>query len=190
MEEWKTYKLGDLINIQSGGTPNKAIASYWGGNIPWISAKTMYVDFITDSDLYITEEGLKKGSKLAPVGSILLLTRGSGLFNRIPVCMVNEEVAYNQDIKCITVKDNSVTSNIFMFFWLYSQKDTLSGILETTGIGAGKIDTNRFLDIDVQLPGLKTQQRYIQFCSAILEKIEVNKRINDNLFYLNNTLAA
>ena len=181
MEDLKTYKLGDLVSIQSGGTPNKAIASYWGGNIPWISAKTMYVDFITDSDLYITEEGLKNGSKLAPVGSILLLTRGSGLFNRIPVCMVNNEVAYNQDIKCITVKENSFTSNLFIFYWLYSHKELLSGILETTGIGAGKIDTSRLLDIDVHLPDLETQHRYIQICSSILEKIEVNKRINDNL---------
>ena len=190
MEDLKTYKLGDLVSIQSGGTPNKAIASYWGGNIPWISAKTMYVDFITDSDLYITEEGLKNGSKLAPVGSILLLTRGSGLFNRIPVCMVNNEVAYNQDIKCITVKENSFTSNLFIFYWLYSHKELLSGILETTGIGAGKIDTSRLLDIDVHLPDLETQHRYIQICSSILEKIEVNKRINDNLVSITPNLAA
>ena len=181
MKEWKTYKLGDLINIQSGGTPNKAISAYWGGGIPWISAKTMYVDFITDSDLHITEEGLKNGSKLAPIGSILLLTRGSGLFNRIPVCLVKEPVAYNQDIKCITVKDSSITSNTFMFFWLYSQKELLSGILETTGIGAGKIDTCRLLDINVLLPDIETQSKFIQFCSSILEKIEVNKQINDNL---------
>ena len=181
MKEWKTYKLGDLINIQSGGTPNKAISAYWGGGIPWISAKTMYVDFITDSDLHITEEGLKNGSKLAPIGSILLLTRGSGLFNRIPVCLVKEPVAYNQDIKCITVKDGSITSNAFMFFWLYSQKELLSGILETTGIGAGKIDTCRLLDINVLLPDIETQSKFIQFCSSILEKIEVNKQINDNL---------
>ena len=181
MKEWKTYKLGDLINIQSGGTPNKAVTAYWGGNIPWISAKTMYVDFITDSDIHITEEGLKKGSKLAPVGSILLLTRGSGLFNRIPVCLVKESVAYNQDIKCITVKDGSITSNPFLFFWLYSQKDLLSGILETTGIGAGKIDTGRLLDINVKLPDIETQNKFIQFCSSILDKIEINKRINDNL---------
>ena len=181
MKEWKTYKLGDLINIQSGGTPNKAVTAYWGGNIPWISAKTMYVDFITDSDIHITEEGLKNGSKLAPVGSILLLTRGSGLFNRIPVCLVKEAVAYNQDIKCITVKDNSITSNTFIFFWLYSQKELLSGILETTGIGAGKIDSGRLLDINVTLPDIETQNKFILLCSSIFEKIEINKQINDNL---------
>ena len=181
MKEWKTYKLGDLINIQSGGTPNKAVSAYWGGNIPWISAKTMYVDFITDSDIHITEEGLKNGSKLAPVGSILLLTRGSGLFNRIPVCLVKEAVAYNQDIKCITVKDNSITSNTFIFFWLYSQKELLSGILETTGIGAGKIDSGRLLDINVTLPDIETQNKFTLLCSSIFEKIEINKQINDNL---------
>ena len=100
MEEWKEYKLGDLIVLSSGGTPNKSNSSYWGGDIPWISAKAMYDDYLYSSDMTITREGLNNGSKLAPVNSILLLTRGSGLFNRIPVCLVKREMAFNQDHYC------------------------------------------------------------------------------------------
>ena len=181
MSEWKTYRLGDIIQLKSGGTPDKSNPDYWGGSIPWISAKSMYDDFISTSDLFITEEGLQAGSKIAKKGSILLLTRGSGLFNRIPVCYVVSDVAYNQDDKNIVLKKEDVTSIKFLYYWLYGNKELLSSMLETTGIGAGKIDTKRFLNLSISLPSQKEQARYIHLMDLLFDKIELNRRINANL---------
>jgi len=181
MEEWKEYKLGDLIKLSSGGTPDKNNDSYWGGAIPWISAKSMYDDYLYSSDLTITNEGLVNGSRIAPVNSILLLTRGSGLFNRIPVCLVKKEMAFNQDVKCLESKDQDVVSNLFLYYWLMGNKHEISAIIETTGIGAGKIDTERLKNIKVKLPPVRTQKALVQFAESIMLKIEVNRRINDNL---------
>lgn len=96
--DWTFRPLGELVNFASGGTPSKHKAEYWIGDIPWISAKSLKNERIKTSDLFISEDGLNAGSKLAPCGSILLLTRGSGLFNGIPVGLVEKEVAFNQDI--------------------------------------------------------------------------------------------
>lgn len=181
MSEWKTYRLGDIIQLKSGGTPDKSNPDYWGGSIPWISAKSMYDDFISTSDLFITEEGLQAGSKIAKKDSILLLTRGSGLFNRIPVCYVVSDVAYNQDVKNIVLKQEDVTSIKFLYYWLYGNKELLSSMLETTGIGAGKIDTKRFLNLSISLPSQKEQARYIHLMDLLFDKIELNRRINANL---------
>ena len=92
--EWTYRPLGELVSFASGGTPSKKRDDYWGGTIPWISAKTLKTENIDTSDLFITEEGLKAGSKIAPKGSILLLTRGSGLFNGIPIARVEKESRY------------------------------------------------------------------------------------------------
>ena len=181
MEEWKEYKLGDLIVLSSGGTPNKSNSSYWGGDIPWISAKAMYDDYLYSSDMTITREGLNNGSKLAPVNSILLLTRGSGLFNRIPVCLVKREMAFNQDVKCIESINQNIVSTLFLFYWLMGNKQEISNILETTGIGAGKIDTERLKGIHIKLPPIQIQQVLIKFAESLMLKIEVNRRINENL---------
>ena len=181
MEEWKEYKLGDLIKLSSGGTPDKKNDSYWGGAIPWISAKSMYDDYLYSSDLTITNEGLINGSRIAPVNSILLLTRGSGLFNRIPVCLVKKEMAFNQDVKCLESKNQDIVSNLFLFYWLMGNKHEISAILETTGIGAGKIDTERLKNIKINLPPVRTQKALVQFAESIMLKIEVNRRLNDNL---------
>ena len=181
MEEWKEYKLGDLIALNSGGTPDKNNKSYWDGNISWISAKYMYDDYLYSSELKISQEGLANGSRLAPKGSILLLTRGSGLFNRIPVCYTMRDLAYNQDVKCIESSNKELVSTEFLFYWLMGNKDSISAILETTGIGAGKIDTNRLKNIRISLPSKNYQQALIEFAKSLMYKIEVNRRINDNL---------
>ena len=180
MEEWKEYKLGDLIALNSGGTPDKNNKSYWEGNIPWISAKYMYDDYLYSSELKISQEGLANGSRLAPKGSILLLTRGSGLFNRIPVCYTMRDLAYNQDVKCIESCNKELVSTEFLFYWLMGNKDSISAILETTGIGAGKIDTNRLKNIRISLPSKKYQQALIEFAKSLMYKIEINRLINDN----------
>ena len=181
MGEWETYKLGDLVNLYSGGTPNKANALFWDGDIPWISAKSMYEDYLETSDTFITELGLKNGTRLAKKGTILLLTRGSGLFNRIPVCWALRDLAYNQDVKNIVSKNESLVSTEYLYYWLYGNKDAISSILETTGIGAGKIDTERFLNLEVSLPSLNKQGHILRTIKPLFDKITLNNRINHNL---------
>ena len=173
-------KLGDLVDLYSGGTPNKSILEYWDGSIPWISAKSMYEDFLSSSDLYISEAGLRAGSRLAKKGSILLLTRGSGLFNRIPVCWTLSDVAFNQDVKNIKSKDEGIVMSQYLFYWLYAHKSDISAILETTGIGAGKIDTERLLSMSVLLPGISEQEQIIRAIKPFFDIISLNNRINHN----------
>lgn len=131
--KWVTRPLGELVQFTSGGTPSKKKTDYWIGNIPWISAKTLKSERISTSDLFISEDGLNAGSKLAPRGSILLLIRGSGLFNGIPVGLVEREVAFNQDIKCLD--SCSEVENKFIFYWLISQQKYLMAKVGVTGIG-------------------------------------------------------
>ena len=176
--EW--IPLGDIVNLSSGGTPDKKQPAYWDGEIPWISAKTLTGDTVTTSNLFITEEGLHAGSKLAPVGSILLLTRGSGLFKRIPLAIVNAPVAYNQDVKCMTSKVTTIT-NEYVFFALKALSPELTNMLETTGIGAGKLATDRLLDMPIPVLSHDEREKAVSFFSALSRKIMINNRINDYL---------
>ena len=171
--------LGELVSFSSGGTPSKRNPLYWNGNIPWISAKTMKDERISTSELMITEEGLAAGSRLAPVGSLLLLTRGSGLFNGIPICIVERPVAFNQDVKCLEPK-NSVSSK-YIFYWFKSQEAYLKAKLDVTGIGAGKFDTKFLAELPVPVPDMEIQLKIVLIADAISERIIANQRINDNL---------
>ena len=176
---WETRPLGELVKFSSGGTPSKKNPEYWNGTIPWISAKTMKDERISTSDLMITEDGLASGSKLAPIGSLLLLTRGSGLFNGIPLCIVGQPVAFNQDVKCI--ESYTDVSNQFIFYWLKSQEQYLKAKLEVTGIGAGKFDTKFLQGLNVPVPPKEERDKIVAIVEALSKKIIVNAKINDNL---------
>lgn len=177
--KWVTRPLGELVRFSSGGTPSKKRADYWKGNIPWISAKTLKSERITTSDLFISEAGLNTGSKIAPRGSILLLIRGSGLFNGIPVGLVEREVAFNQDIKCLN--SCSEVENRFIFYWLISQQRYLMAKVGVTGIGAGKFDLDFLQKLEVPIPSKQERTQIVAFIDALSNKIELNHRINDIL---------
>ena len=177
--EWTYRPLGELVSFASGGTPSKKRDDYWGGTIPWISAKTLKTENIDTSDLFITEEGLKAGSKIAPKGSILLLTRGSGLFNGIPISRVEKDVAFNQDIKCLD--SYGEVENEFIFYWLLSQKDYLMAKVGVTGIGAGKFDLDFLQKLMIPIPSERERKSIVGFASSISEKIRCNAKVNDNL---------
>ena len=178
--EWTYRPLGELVSFASGGTPSKKRDDYWGGTIPWISAKTLKTENIDTSDLFITEEGLKAGSKIAPKGSILLLTRGSGLFNGIPIARVEKDVAFNQDIKCLD--SYGEVENEFIFYWLLSQKDYLMAKVGVTGIGAGKFDLDFLQKLMIPIPSERERKSIVGFASSISEKIRCNAKVNDNLY--------
>ena len=177
--KWTYRPLGELVSFASGGTPSKKRDDYWGGTIPWISAKTLKTENIDTSDLFITEEGLKAGSKIAPKGSILLLTRGSGLFNGIPIARVEKDVAFNQDIKCLD--SYGEVENEFIFYWLLSQKDYLMAKVGVTGIGAGKFDLDFLQKLMIPIPSERERKSIVGFANSISEKIRCNAKVNDNL---------
>lgn len=177
--DWKEVCLGDITKWSSGGTPSKSNPLYWGGTIPWISAKNMPDGWLDDAEPKITELGLDNGSKLAPQNSILMLVRGSGLYNRRYICITRQEVAFNQDVKCIETTDECLPE--FLYYWLRGNDTNLFSLLETTGIGAGKFDTKRLQQMCVMLPPLEEQKKIVSLFRSFDDKIELNNKINENL---------
>jgi len=163
--EWEKERLGEITSWSSGGTPSKANIEYWGGTIPWMSAKTMRGTSFSHSNLCISEKGLKTGSKLANKGDLLPLVRGSMLWNKIPVGIAKKNLAFNQDVKCISPKQEKISSR-FLLFWFSAHENMLLHMVTGTGIGAGKLDTNELTSLKISLPPLTEQQKIAQILST------------------------
>ena len=171
---WTNKKLGEITSWASGGTPPKDNALFWDGDIPWISASSMRGIVYSDSELKITNAGLKKGSKLAKKGSLLILVRGSMLFNKIPIGIVSKDVAFNQDVKSIVV-DNHSTSE-FILNWFTAFEPMILNMVTGTGIGAGKLDLPDLKALEIQIPTLPEQQKIATFLTAVDEKLQALKQ--------------
>ena len=149
---WGWTRLGVLFNsIISGGTPSKNNPAFWGGDIPWASVKDLgKARYIRSTQDFITEEGLKKGSKLADVGDILICTR-MGL-GKTAIC--ESPIAINQDLKAI-----KMSSHVSVDFFLnaYTTID-----IKGTGTTVAGITQDKLLNYPIALPPLAEQQRIVK----------------------------
>ncbi|AFY49596.1 restriction endonuclease S subunit [Nostoc sp. PCC 7524] len=166
--------LENIVNFSSGGTPSRENFNYWNGDIPWISASSMYCDLLVDSDQKITVQGLNNGSRLAKKGSILILVRGSILYNRIPMGIAGRDLSFNQDVKALKVLTNDKIE--FLFFWLKSQENLLKSMVTGTGIGAGKLDLFQLQSLTTYRPTLAEQEKIASFLGAVDTRLNQLRR--------------
>jgi type I restriction enzyme S subunit len=151
-ENWEWVRLGALFDsIMSGGTPSKRNPQFWDGNIPWASVKdlgkTKHLDKTQD---YITEEGLKAGSKLADTGDVIICTR-MGL-GKVAIC--SRPIAINQDLKAVKV---STEVSLDYFFLAYTTLDVTG-----TGTTVAGITQDKLLNYVIGLPPIEEQHRIVQ----------------------------
>jgi len=178
-KQWKETTLDAIADWKSGGTPSKNISEYWGGEIPWISAASMSGKYLNKSLRTLTKKGVDSGSRIAPKGSLLLLVRGSMLFNKVPVGIAEVDVAFNQDLKSLLLKEG--IDNHFLYNWfIYSQHKLMNKVVGT-GIGAGKLDTQELKNFQIRIPSLVEQQKIASFLISVDKRIQLLKQKKEKL---------
>ena len=78
-ENWNWCRLGELYSTTSGGTPSRANADYWFGDITWYKSGELNDGFLdAESEEKISEIGLKESSAtLFPKGTLLIAMYGA-----------------------------------------------------------------------------------------------------------------
>lgn len=164
--DWIPRRLGEIVRFTSGGTPSKDEGSYWNGTIPWISASSMYETRIANSELKVTPLAIGNGTRLAPKGSLLVLVRGSMLFNRVPIGIAEIDVAFNQDVKALLICGDANAD--FLLYQLIAVSVRIP--VNETGIGAGKIETDVLAGLPIYFPS-RTEQQKIADCLSSLDDL-------------------
>ena len=160
LESAPTRPLGKCGKVLGGGTPAKDNASFWSGNIPWITAKEMWKPEIHDSQLKISEEALEaSAAKLIPANSVLFVVRGSILFKRVPVSINRVPCTINQDMKAIVPHDDILADYLAHMMW--GSNEELRGLVDTAGNSAGKLETDKWSAVQIPVPESKDEQRRI-----------------------------
>lgn len=174
---WKTYKLSEVIKIIGGGTPKTSESSYWNGNIPWLSVKDFQGErkYVYETEKTITEEGLKKSStKLLPKDSIIISARGTVG----EMAVLGKEMTFNQS--CYGILPNEKIGNDYLYYLLKQKVTELQSL--SYGSVFDTITTKTFDGLDVFIPeDLQEQKAIASILSTIDDKIENNLAINKTL---------
>ncbi|MBI4238729.1 MAG: N-6 DNA methylase [Deltaproteobacteria bacterium] len=174
--DWPMVRLGEVVSYSSGGTPSKANEAYWIGEIPWVSAKDMKSDVLTGASTHVSETAVKESAtQVAPVGSLLILVRGMGLANGVPICELATPCAFNQDVKAM--KPNESVNPTFLRLMLKQEEPQFRRILETAAHGTLKINTDDLSSITFALPSLATQQAIVAEIEAEQALVAANREL-------------
>lgn len=173
------YKLSELMDVISGGTPKTSKPEYWNGNIPWLSVKDFNNDkrYVYQTEKNITKEGLENSStKLLDKGDMIISARGTvGELASIPY-----QMAFNQSCYGLRAKEDLITSDFLYYLIKYNinilKQQTHGSVFDT-------ITKDTFDGIEVDIPDLDEQKRISSLLSYLDDKIELNIRINKNLLF-------
>ena len=179
MTEWKECTIADLGMVVGGATPStKDPENYDGGTIPWITPKDLsnYSDrYISKGERNITEKGLNGCStQLMPRHSVLFTSRAPIGY----VAIAENEVCTNQGFK--SVVPNEQTDYLFLYYLLKYNKEKIEGL--GSGTTFKEVSGSTMRGITVRVPESIDAQRIIgRYLDSIDSKIEINRRINENL---------
>ena len=176
MEEWKEYKLGEFVQFN----PKERIAK---GQVTRKIAMDQLVPFCRDVSSNTYEE-YKGGAKFK---------NGDTIMARITPCLENgktcyisslesDEVAFGSTEYIVLRNIKNISDSRFIYYLSICPQIREVAIKSMVGSsGRQRVQQDVLENYCIKLPSLPTQQKIANILSSLDDKIEVNRRINEQL---------
>ena len=178
----KKVKLGEICEIQAGGTPSRNKKEFWvQGNIPWVKIKDINSKYISKVEEHITELGLQFSSaKLFSRGTILYT-----IFATIgEVAILDIDAATNQAIAGLHLKSEKVLKE-YLYFFLLSIKNRVKN--DSRGVAQNNINLTYLKNIEVPIVEKSIQQ---EICNNLTKINQIITLRNQQLIELSNLVKS
>ena len=176
MELYKKH-ISDLGRIVTGKTPRTSISDNYGGEIPFLTpSDDLSGKYAPKTNKTITQLGLNEVKNcLLPPKSVCVSCIGSDLGKAV---ITNEPTVTNQQFNSIIPNEENDADFIY---YLMTAVGKHLNFLSKTSTAVPIINKSTFSDYEIVVPSISEQRRIAKVLSSLDDKIEVNRRINDNL---------
>ena len=105
------FKLEELYDTSTGGTPSRTNAEYFTGEINWFKSKELADSILLESEEKITEQAVDKSSaKLFPAGSVIMAMYGATIGK---LGLLSQPSTTNQaQQKTLSIKNSSASQTL------------------------------------------------------------------------------
>jgi type I restriction enzyme S subunit len=187
MEEWKEYKISDIIDDISMGPFGSNIKreNYVDFGVPYLNGSNLSSYKLNeDSFYYVTEDKAKSlGRCVAKRGDIIVTHRGTiGQISYIPYdSMYDTYLTGNSQFRVSF--NNSLIRPDFLVYYFHTRigQHKLLSNASQVGVPALARPTSTFKELTISIPPLNVQNHIMDIILSIDNKIECNKRINEIL---------
>lgn len=179
-------RISEIGTVVGGGTPSTKNPDYWGGDIPWISPKdlTDYKSvYISKGENFLTEKGLKSGTRLLPKNTLLFSSRAPIGY----VALAANPICTNQGFKSIVCDEKQVVS-LYLYYYMKANLDyiklfgTGATFPEISGKTMGKIKVEIFKSLDVQHRIASILSTYDTLIENNTKRIRLLEKMAENLY--------
>ena len=183
MEQWKEYRLGDIVNLvidYRGKTPLKLGGSWSQNGYRALSAKNIKTGAIVNEDSirFVDEELYRRWMKDEVQRGDIFVT-SEAPFGQIYYWNSDEKIVLSQRLFCLRLSEEVCSKFVYYYMITNTFQAELDG--RATGTTVIGLRQPELLKCKINLPSLAEQQRIASILSPLDEKIEVNRRINSNL---------
>ena len=172
---WPMVRIGDVFQIESGGTPSTENSEFWDGDIPWATLVDIpkSISKITTTARKISKTGLANSSaKIMPKNTVLVSSRAT--IGRIAITDV--EMATNQGFKNVIVGIENNASYV-----AYALSFKVEDMIAMASGGTFKeISKSSFSNLEIPLPPLEIQEQIVAELDSFAAIISGAKQIVDN----------
>ena len=172
---WEKTILQNIATFCGGGTPSKDIASYWDGDIGWISSSDIQDEWIDTISITrrINRSAIENSAtKLCPKGSITVVSRvGVG-----KVAIMPEDLCTSQDFTNIVSLEGN---KVFFAYQIAFRMKVEAAKTQGTSIKGITSDTIKGMMVDV--PPQDEQEHIAEFLTAVDLRLRYEIRLLDSL---------
>ena len=154
--------LGSACKFLNGGTPSKAVSSYFEGDIPWITSADIVGPIAGTARSFITEEAIQKSAtNKVTAGSVLLVTRTAVG----KVAIAGTDLCFSQDITAL-IPDRTKLDVGYLVQYLRTKQTHFER--RARGATIKGITRDVVADLPIPFPPLPEQRRI----AAILDQAD------------------
>ena len=164
------FRIDEIAETTSGGTPNRTVTAYYGGEIPWIKSGELNDGLIENAEEYITEQGLKNSSaKIYPKGTLVIALYGATVGK---TGILGIDAASNQAVCAVTPKSAEVSKKFLFWFLRHKRQDFLK---DSFGGAQPNISQRILRETLVPIPSLEIQEKICLFMEIAEKRQKGNK---------------
>lgn len=170
----REFRISEVCNVISGGTPSTKISSYWNGDVVWLTPKDLSNNkskYIYDSENKITEEGLSRSStQLLPPNTVLLSSRAPIGY----LAIAGKSLCTNQGFKSMVCNQDLIIPE-YLYYLLQTKVEDFNNI--STGSTFKELSSSLLKQYKISIHDLPEQSHIVDILGTLDDKIENNEKI-------------
>ena len=183
MSDWKEYSLGNLVELvidYRGKTPLKLGGNWSFSGYRALSAKNIKTGQIVNEESirFVDEDLYRKWMKDEVQRGDILIT-SEAPFGQILFWDSDEKIVLSQRLFCLRISSRACPRFVYYYMTTHTFQHELDG--RATGTTVIGLRQPELLKCRIKLPTYKEQVHIANILKSFDDKIECNRRINENL---------